>query len=91
MGVPHGNNAAHPAARGPDQHDDPAAQQPGGDEASLTIIPALVQLDRVPPGKQLGRIGEIQTPFPQSLRSLPRVEGDLHRIIIDTIMLPSIA
>jgi len=47
-------------------------------------VAAVVQLDRVAPGKHLHRIGEIQTPFLKGLGTLGWVEGDIHGFNVGT-------
>jgi hypothetical protein len=70
------------AARRPYDDNHSASQESHGDDARFAIIAAIVGAIQRRPGKDFGRIGEIEPAFAQGPVALGGIEGDFHSYII---------
>ena len=82
MCVPHGNDAARPAARNSDQHHAPSRKVPRRDEAIFAIVAARVWNGDSQAGEHRSRVSEVQAAMPQGVGSLGGIEADVHGISV---------
>jgi hypothetical protein len=78
------------SALGPNQHHALPTQIASSDEADLAVVIAVVGRGECQSREHFARIGKIEAPLLQGLRSLRRIEGDLHSINVATKILGSI-